>query len=83
MLTGEGPDGSSVTVLPFEGVAYDLFTLAFGHTPRAASKEQMKAAIETAAKEIELTGFTIRFLVSEWNNVVDAWQSQGIGVSLR
>ena len=75
MLTGSsGPDGSNVTILPFEGVAGELFTLAFGHTPRAASKEQVKAALEAAAKEMELTGFTIRFLVSEWNNVVDAWQ---------
>ncbi len=75
MLTeNNGPDGSNVTILPFEGVAYDLFILAFGQTPRAASKEQMKAALEAAAKELELTGFTIRFLVSEWNNVVDAWQ---------
>ena len=75
MLTGSiGSDGSSVTILPFEGVAYDLFTLAFGHTPRAASKEQVKAALAAAAKEMDLTGFTIRFLVSEWNNVVDAWQ---------
>lgn len=75
MLTGKsGTDGSNVTILPFEGVAYDLFTLAFGHTPRAASKEQVRAALETAAKELELIGFTIRFLVSEWSNVVDAWQ---------
>ena len=75
MLTGKSEaDGSHVTVLPFEGVAYDLFTLAFGHTPRAASKEQVKATLEAAAKELEITGFTIRFLVSEWNNVIDAWQ---------
>ncbi len=75
MLTGNGgPDGSNVTILPFEGVAYDLYTLAFGHTPRAASKEQVRAALETAAKELAIAGFTIRFLVSEWNNVVDAWQ---------
>ena len=75
MLTGDNvPSDSNVTVLPFDGVAHDLFTLAFGHTPRAASKEQVKAEIEAAAKEMELTGFTIRFLVSEWNNVVDAWQ---------
>ena len=39
VLTGNGgPDGSNVTILPFEGVAYDLYTLAFGHTPRAAPK---------------------------------------------
>ena len=72
MLTGG--NGSNVTTLPFEGVAHDLFTLAFGHTPRAASQDQVKAALETAADELGLTEFTLRFLVSEWNNVVDAWQ---------
>jgi len=75
MLTGSnGSNGSQVTVLPFYGVAYDLFTLAFGHTPRAASREQVKGALEAAVKELGLTEFTTRFLVSEWNNVVDAWQ---------
>ena len=75
VLTGNGgPDGSNVTILPFEGVAYDLYTLAFGHTPRGAPKEQVRAALETAAKELAIAGFTIRFLVSECNNVVDAWQ---------
>ena len=75
MLTGSnGSDGSNVTILPSEGVARDLFTLAFGHAPRAASMEQVKAVLKAAAKEVGIAGFTIRFLVSEWNNVVDAWQ---------
>ena len=53
ILTGSnGSDGSNVTILPFEGVARDLFTLAYGHAPRAASKEQVKAALEAAVKEI-------------------------------
>ncbi len=79
MLIGNGGrNDSNVTVLPFDGVAHDLFTLAFGHTPRAASKEQVKAALETTVKEMKLTGFTIRFLVSEWNNVVDAWQIESL-----
>ena len=75
MLTGSNDsNGSKVTVLPFDGVANDLFTLAFGHTPRAASEEQVKGALEAAAIELGLTEFITRFLVSEWNNVVDAWQ---------
>jgi len=41
MLIGNDErDWSNVTILQFEGVAHDLFTLAFGHTPRAASKAQ-------------------------------------------
>lgn len=75
MLIGKSaPEASNVTILPFEGVARDLFTLAFGHTPRAASKEQVKGALEAAAKELGLTDFIARFLLSEWSNVVDAWQ---------
>jgi superfamily I DNA/RNA helicase/mRNA-degrading endonuclease RelE of RelBE toxin-antitoxin system len=63
-----------VTVLPFKGVAYELFTLAFGHHPRAATEDQIRGALKTAATEASLTGFTPRFLASEWLNIVDAWQ---------
>jgi mRNA-degrading endonuclease RelE of RelBE toxin-antitoxin system len=63
-----------VTVLPFRGVAGELFTLAFGHHPRAASEEQVRGALRAAAAEIGVTAFTLRFLSSEWLNVVDAWQ---------
>ena len=75
LLTGNnGANPSNVTILPFEGVARDLFTLAFGRSPRAASTEQVKRVLDAAAKELGLTDFTSRFLISEWTNVVDAWQ---------
>lgn len=75
MLTGgNGSLPSNVSILPFDGVARDLFTLAFGYTPRTASTEQVKGAIETAVKELQVSEYTTRFFVSEWNNVVDAWQ---------
>lgn len=63
-----------VTVLPFKGIASELFTLAFGHHPRAASDEHVRAALKAAASELGVTAFTPRFLASEWLNVVDAWQ---------
>jgi mRNA-degrading endonuclease RelE of RelBE toxin-antitoxin system len=72
-----GEDRSIVprtTVLPFNGVASDLFTLAFGHHPKAASDQQIRGALRTAMAETALTGFTLRFLMSEWLNVIDAWQ---------
>lgn len=75
ILTGE--DRSivpRVTILPLKGVAHELFTLAFGHHPRAATEEQIRGALKAAATESSLTGFTPRFLASEWLNVVDAWQ---------
>jgi mRNA-degrading endonuclease RelE of RelBE toxin-antitoxin system len=75
ILTGQ--DSSvvpRVTVLPFKGVAHELFTLAFGHHPRAATEDQIRGALKMAADESSLTSFTPRFLASEWLNVVDAWQ---------
>lgn len=63
-----------VTVLPFKGVADELFTLAFGHHPRPATEAQVRGALKNASEEAVLSGFSIRFLVSEWMNVIDAWQ---------
>jgi superfamily I DNA/RNA helicase len=74
LMGKNGSKDANVTILPFRAVAHDLFALAFGHTPRAASQEQVKGALEAAADELGLTAFIPRFLVSEWNNVVDAWQ---------
>lgn len=75
LLTGNiGADASNVTVLPFKGVARDLFTLAYGYTPRAASTDQIKAGLESAMSDLNVRGVSIRFLLSEWKNVVDAWQ---------
>jgi mRNA-degrading endonuclease RelE of RelBE toxin-antitoxin system len=75
ILTGEDKGiVPRVTVLPFKGVAHELFTLAFGYHPRAATEDQIRGALKTSAAEASLTGFTPRFLASEWLNVVDAWQ---------
>ena len=75
ILTGEDKSiVPRVTVLPFKGVAHELFTLAFGHHPRAATESQIHGALKSAADEASLTSFTPRFLASEWLNVVDAWQ---------
>ncbi|MCY4281745.1 MAG: UvrD-helicase domain-containing protein [Gammaproteobacteria bacterium] len=72
VLTGD--DNANVTVLPFEGVAADLYTLAFGRTPRIASEAQLQAALETTVKELDIANFTLQFITSEWRNVIDAWQ---------
>ena len=79
ILTGEDKGiVPRVTVLPFKGVANELFTLAFGHHPRAATEDQIRGALKTAAGEASLTSFTPRFLASEWLNVVDAWQLRSL-----
>jgi superfamily I DNA/RNA helicase len=57
-----------------------LFTLAFGHHPRAATEDQIRGALKKAADDASLISFTPRFLASEWLNVVDAWQLQSVEV---
>lgn len=72
-----GPDTSIVpriTVASFDGLAGDLFQLAFGRKPRIASADQVSSALAVAAAEAGLKGFSQRFLAVEWNNVVDAWR---------
>ncbi|SNZ20091.1 3'-5' exonuclease [Cohaesibacter gelatinilyticus] len=63
-----------VSVRPFDGVAKELFTLINGHDPKLASLEHVSEAIMKASNELGLSGFTDRFLMSEWRYVIDAWQ---------
>lgn len=75
MLTGEGAGlVSRATVLPFDGVAKDLFTIAFGHPPRPAKPNHVQDALAQAVQEIGVAGFPDRFFLSEWKHVVEAWQ---------
>lgn len=74
MLTGASTHGAEATVLPFQGVAHELFTLAFGHTARAAKRSQIEAALSSAIESLDISEFSSRFVLSEWLNVIDAWQ---------
>ena len=72
-----GPDSGVVpriTVASFQGLALELYQLAFSRKPRAASEGQVARALEVAAAEAGLKGFSHRFLVSEWTQVIDAWR---------
>lgn len=74
MLTSASTANSEASVLPFKGVAHELFTLAFGHTPRAATRAQIEATLSSAKNNLGYDEFSERFVHSEWLNVVDAWQ---------
>src|SRR5207245_728149 len=58
----------------FDGVAEELYQLAFGRRPHAASEEQVRTTLAKIAEEQGVTEFPLRFLVSEWTYMVDAWQ---------
>jgi hypothetical protein len=72
-----GPDAARpprATVASFEDVALELFQLAFGRKPRIASTESVSAALAASAETAKLTGVSQRFLIAEWNGVIDAWR---------
>ncbi|HEY1613669.1 MAG TPA: 3'-5' exonuclease [Rhizomicrobium sp.] len=70
----ESPAAHRLTVAPFHGVAADLFEQVTGRRPPIASIDLVGGLLAQAAKATGATDFPLRFLVSEWSNVVDAWQ---------
>jgi superfamily I DNA/RNA helicase len=75
MLVPDDADlDSKVTILPFNGIAHDLFTLAEGFHPRPAKRQHIEDALKGAVASLKVDGFTDRFYLSEWLHVVDAWQ---------
>ncbi|MBW1790143.1 MAG: ATP-dependent helicase, partial [Deltaproteobacteria bacterium] len=50
-----------------------LYELNFGR-PQTVYREVIQALIEEAAKEVDGHKFTLHFLMTEWEQVVDAWQ---------
>lgn len=76
-VTVLAPDTSEVTrritTSSFRGIAEDLFQLEFGGRPRVASDKVVREAVIRTAQELKLSGFSDRFYVSEWTNVIDAW----------
>lgn len=60
-------------VYSMDGIGRRLYELNFGH-PQIASREVIKGLLEEAAGEVDDDKFTSHFLMTEWEQVVDAWQ---------
>jgi hypothetical protein len=67
-----------ITVSDWHGAADELFQLIHGRRPRIVSTDALRTMIEEAATAAGVKGFTPRFLLSEWANVVDAWGIDGL-----
>lgn len=64
---------SRITTASFRGIAEQMYQLEHGVRPRIASNVVLRERLRDAAAVVELKGFSERFLLSEWSNVVDAW----------
>ncbi len=66
-----------ITVADWHGAADELFQLVHGRRPRIVATDTLRTMLAAAA-DAGVKGFTTRFLVSEWTNVVDAWGIDGL-----
>lgn len=62
-----------IEIYPIDQIGKRLFKANIG-SPAIASPDQIKAFIEKASLESDAHKFSLSFLVSEWEEVVDAWQ---------
>jgi hypothetical protein len=65
-------------VASFRGIAEELHILAFGRKGHVASREVIRSLVKKATDAVGLSGFSLQFVLSEWFNVVDAWQVPNI-----
>jgi hypothetical protein len=66
-----------ITVCDWQTAAGELFQLIHGRRPRIVAADALRRIISDAANAAGVKGFTTRFLLSEWTNVVDAWGING------
>lgn len=62
-----------IDVHAIDALAQRLYTAQFGK-PRIAAHEVIRQLLADAAAQTEGCGFSLRFLETEWQQVVDSWQ---------
>lgn len=62
-----------ITTASFQSIAEQMVQLEHGARPRIASEAVLRDRLRAAAAAANLKGFSERFLLSEWTNVIDAW----------
>jgi mRNA-degrading endonuclease RelE of RelBE toxin-antitoxin system len=73
-LIGKEPRlAERLEVHAIDGVGERLYTLHFG-APRLASRDEIRRLLAAEAQNTQDHAFTERFLLGEWEDVVDAWQ---------
>lgn len=67
-----------IKVKDWNSEAEELFQLVYGFRPRIVAAQSLRQIIEAAAGAESLRGFTARFLLTEWTNVIDAWGVESV-----
>lgn len=74
LLIGSQPRlGEQIEVLSMRAVGLRLYELNLGK-PKMVSIENLRGMMQESSDAVAEHKFTLRFLMSEWEQVVDAWQ---------
>ncbi len=73
LIHNEPKLGERIDVWSFDAIARRMFKAHRAH-PRIVPRERIREIIKTASEEVGGHKFTPRFIFSEWEDVVDAWQ---------
>ena len=73
LISSEPRLAERVEVYAVDAVGRRLYELNIG-APTFVSSKQIASLIEKAAKGVEDNRFSLNFMLTEWNEVVDAWQ---------
>lgn len=73
LISNEPRIGERLEVYAMNAIGQRLYELNFGRI-NIASREIIQKLIEKASGEVDGHKFTLHFLITEWEQVVDAWQ---------
>jgi hypothetical protein len=73
LISNEPKLGERIDVYSIDAIGIRLYETRFG-APKLASRKDITEAIRKAAAEVPDHKFSQRFLLSEWDQIVDAWQ---------
>ncbi len=73
LISNEPHIGERLEVYDMKTIGRRLYELNLGH-PHIASRELIKQLLEEAVGKVDEHKFSLHFLITEWEQVVDAWQ---------
>ena len=73
LLGNEPMLGERLEVHALDTIGLRLYELSFKR-PRIASRELIRQLLKEAASQVEGQKFSLHFLLTEWEDIVDAWQ---------
>jgi mRNA-degrading endonuclease RelE of RelBE toxin-antitoxin system len=73
LINNEPRIGERLEVYSMNGIGKRLYELNYSR-PQIASPEMVKQLLDKASEEVDDHNFSRHFLMTEWDQVVDAWQ---------